>query len=778
MAEQPNDPFPASSPRGPSPTPSVRDSSPQQQQRQQQQQQAYCVGIDLGNSTSVVASASPLNPQSVGVDVNRLANRATPSAVAFDGKTRVVGEEAESRMSSLPGSCVQQLASWLAIGSQADAEALFRRLPFCPKPQLQETPEGLAFLINTGDGEKQLPVVLAVGHFLRVLLSFAEASRRSGGASSESQGGPQALTVAIPCSNLAAAAQRLLLAAAAVGLDERLSLSIIPRSAALLNCWCARHLPGAFHDLQQQQQEQQQQEQQQQLFIGLVDVGFMETVVQIVRLEEKDTGSVDPTTLSTKFDSNLGVAEGINLVAGFVASEVRSRHREEVYPHSKKAARLFASCWRAVTHLSGLTDSSIDIEGFLEDEGDVHVSISRQQFEDLCAPLRATLEGLINSALAEASLSAADVVAVDVVGGGSRIPWVVTAIEEAFAASHQQQQQQRSKIRRTLDGGSSVAMGAASSAAGLSFVSPLDLAEVKQNINQHVLQVLQGIDRELGSVETAELQRLEARNCLEAYLLEMQAAARGPRGASLQQPAVQQLLTETEHWLLDHEAATQAECAAALERVKETLESQCKDYFEAVASDRKKQETDLEASAAAAAANVKEDMDVKLPNSQCIKRAKKNKEEANELFRDGNVELAVQRYIKGLQYLARMFDLAPQEKEETEALRLSLHLNLAQAYLRLTGTDPKAPQYEAFAKKALGSADSALELDPQCVKAFYRRAVANERLKEYSKGLADVKKALSIVPEDTDFLKLKERLEARLKAEKEQQKKIYSRMFG
>ncbi|OEH79120.1 arginyl-tRNA synthetase [Cyclospora cayetanensis] len=150
----------------------------------------------------------------------------------------------------------------------------------------------------------------------------------------------------------------------------------------------------------------------------------------------------------------------------------------------------------------------------------------------------------------------------------------------------------------------------------------------------------------------------------------------------------------------------------------------------------------------------------------------------DEYCRYGNTELAVQRYVKGLQYLAKVFDLSPQEKEETEAIRLSLHLNLAQAYLRLTGQNPKAPQYEAFAKKALASCDAALEQDPQCVKAMYRRAVANERLKEYTVAMADVKKALKLLPEDADFLKLKDRLEARIKAEKEQQKKVYSRMFG
>ena len=149
------------------------------------------------------------------------------------------------------------------------------------------------------------------------------------------------------------------------------------------------------------------------------------------------------------------------------------------------------------------------------------------------------------------------------------------------------------------------------------------------------VQMLQQLDADIGAIETAELRRLEQRNRLEAYLLEMQAAARGPRGAPLQQQHVQQLLQETEHWLLDHDEATETECAEALQRVKETLERDCKDYFEAIEAERQQKETALEsnAAAAAAAATAKDDMDVKLPNSQCLKRAKKNKEEANELFK-------------------------------------------------------------------------------------------------------------------------------------------------
>lgn len=39
-------------------------------------------------------------------------------------------------------------------------------------------------------------------------------------------------------------------------------------------------------------------------------------------------------------------------------------------------------------HLSGLAESSVDIEGFLEDEEDLHVPLSRTCFEEVCAPLK------------------------------------------------------------------------------------------------------------------------------------------------------------------------------------------------------------------------------------------------------------------------------------------------------------------------------------------------------------------------------------------------------
>ncbi|CDJ56343.1 DnaK family domain containing protein, putative, partial [Eimeria maxima] len=558
----------------------------QQQQQQQQQRQGYCVGIDLGSSSSVVAAATAANPLAVSIEVNRLANRSTPSAIAFDGVTRVVGEEAESRLSSAANSCLEGLGFWLSVTTAEEAEGLAARLPYCYKPQVVDTPQGLSLVLHSPDGDKYLPITIAIGHYLRVLISFAAASRGS--------------TAAAAAAAAAGAGGGSAAAAAAAG----------------------------------------------------------------------------------------GGAAG-----------------------------------RKVTHLSGLLDSSVVVDGFINDEEDLHLPLSRQLFEDICKPLKENLLEEIREGLKKKNLSTEEIIAVEVVGGGSRIPWVAAALEEAFSSSsssmqQQQQQQRRSKLRRTLDGGSSVAMGAAMFAAGSSYINPIDLTQLASQLQQQQIQELRNIDQLMVEKEEKEQRRLQQRNKLETFLLEMQAAARRKEGASLLQQHVQQLLQEKEHWLLDNAAAAEEEFAAALQQVEETIKKDCKEYFIAIEEEKKKKEQELqEAAAAAAAANAAaaaagggEDMDVKLPNSQCIKRAKKNKDEANELFKDGNIELAVQRYIKGLQYLSKVFDLNPKDEEETKTLKLSLQLNLAQAYLKLAGSDPKANPYEPFNKKALASCDAALEI--------------------------------------------------------------------
>ncbi|KFH14258.1 tetratricopeptide repeat protein [Toxoplasma gondii MAS] len=99
--------------------------------------------------------------------------------------------------------------------------------------------------------------------------------------------------------------------------------------------------------------------------------------------------------------------------------------------------------------------------------------------------------------------------------------------------------------------------------------------------------------------------------------------------------------------------------------------------------------------------------------------------------------MAVQRYIKALQYTAKLFDLSPQDAAEATAVKLACNLNLAQAYLKLAASgDPKAPlssTQETFLKKAVSCCDAALEAE--YVEAKAQKQTKKRKQREESERL-------------------------------------------
>ena len=101
----------------------------------------------------------------------------------------------------------------------------------------------------------------------------------------------------------------------------------------------------------------------------------------------------------------------------------------------------------------------------------------------------------------------------------------------------------------------------------------------------------------------------------------------------------------------------------------------------------------------------------RLPKKRRMEIVMKNKAEANELFSDGNYKFAAARYTKALSHCAKFVDLNPDDVTEVNALKLSLNLNLALAYLKLDNPD-----------QALRVCNDALAIDENSAKALHRRA--------------------------------------------------------
>ncbi|KAL2178236.1 cyclophilin-like domain-containing protein [Thermothelomyces heterothallicus CBS 202.75] len=166
--------------------------------------------------------------------------------------------------------------------------------------------------------------------------------------------------------------------------------------------------------------------------------------------------------------------------------------------------------------------------------------------------------------------------------------------------------------------------------------------------------------------------------------------------------------------------------------------------------------------------------DETLPASTILKIAADCKEFGNKAFKAGDLNVALEKYQKGLRYLNEDPDLDNEPegtKEQMDALRISLNSNAALMNLKLGAWD-----------ETVRAADNALEVagisDKDKAKALYRRGFALVRLKDEDGALESLEQAKKLAPEDaaitTELAAVKKAAAARLAKEKAAYKKFFS----
>ncbi len=89
-----------------------------------------------------------------------------------------------------------------------------------------------------------------------------------------------------------------------------------------------------------------------------------------------------------------------------------------------------------------------------------------------------------------------------------------------------------------------------------------------------------------------------------------------------------------------------------------------------------------------------------------------------------------------------------------------------------------AAKAEALWEKAGSRAEEALQLDSASVKARFRLATALERLGKAEDALVHAKAGQLTAPDDLDLKRLGEKLVQKLEKQKQQQKKVFQKMFA
>jgi heat shock 70kDa protein 4 len=489
--------------------------------------------------------------------------------------------------------------------------------------------------------------------------------------------------------------------------------------------------------------------------------------------------------------------------------------------HSKRGARLLAGCERMRKLLSQLVESQITVEHLI-DERDIHFSLRREELSTLSADLLTRFQQLVQTAITSASANSGsdnnEIAAIEVLGGGLRMPIVQQALLQGIQASSSSPSTSSSlPLGAKLDDGS-VALGAAllcsksvaAAAAAAIVPQPVDTtdpiaAAAETTCDETAMAVVADDDVESSSTSTLgltvaeidELRELEdklraadeevqalhaAYNALESFILEMRSAPRSKHGQRyIADPAaLQAVLDEAESWLWDN-ADNATTVTAFVDKLTETrtrVGDLCSAYFEAVEQERREVEAKLQAEADLAEAERANNNDDenddhdnrKLKKADRLRLVNKNKEEGNELFAGGNYRMAMARYHKAVTHSTKFFDLSPEDTEEIKVIQVALYCNLATCYSKVENHE-----------QMLRNCEEALKLNDHCLKALFRRSQYYEHKKEYELALQDLKKCVDYNTsgnEDKLVTKATDRVKREMQKEKDKEKKMWGKAFG
>ncbi|CAB9507293.1 70 kDa protein [Seminavis robusta] len=679
------------------------------------------VGIDVGTESTKVVLGSSLSCEIVRSEAGL---HTTPTAVSFSGKLRHMGETANQKGSN----CIIHLNRLLSLKEKDDLLSNF----YTFQTQQTDNDTTVVTVDYNGDSNTQFSASAVLAMLLgKIRLSVLGTLQRMQSDATDVQ-----YMLSISPDNTTTSREQLLDAAFAAGLDARIVESPMAYASAY-----QRKFPQANKT------------------VLMIDMGHAQTSVSVVQFGTKEEQAEDKSTkpsfqvLAAKSHSSLGAASvDVRLWHHFQSTMTQLK---DVKPKSRAGQRLLAGTHKLKHLLSQLPEGSVTVENI--NDADITLSATRTLLSELCDPDAQALTELIQSTLADQTVDA-----VEVLGGGCRIPWVQAVIQTVVGNEQ--------TLSRSLDD-TSAALGAALLAEEES-----SNISVEQQPSAQVLerrQQLRQAEVTMATLDAEETAKADIRNHMEAQVLELRSAKHGKHGALL--PNLDDYLNGLDDWLFSEECdnATREQMEAKRNEMETSTKEKCASYYAAIQKeqDAKEKEMEEEAKKAQLEKNGEEDEEDhdnrRLPKKRRMEIVMKNKEEANELFKDGNWRFAAARYTKALTHCAKFVDLAPDDVKEVTALKVTLNLNLALAYTKMDNVD-----------QALRVCNEALSLDDTSAKAYYRRASVFYEKKRWDDAKKDITQAKKLAENDKAIQKLGERIELQLKKQKQKEKKMASKMFG
>lgn len=380
------------------------------------------VGLDFGNLASKIGLA---RNRGIDIIVNEVSNRSTPSLVAFGPRSRALGESAKTQETSNFRNTVGSLKRLIGRTSRdpevTDIESRFLNA------QLVDAQGTVGVKVDYLGEEHVMSATQLYAAFLGRLKDIAQA---------ELKNPVNDVVIAVP--GWYTDVQRRAV------LDAALIANLHP--LRLINELTATALGYGITKTDLPPPEEKPRH------VAFVDIGHSQYQVAIVAFHK---GALQVKGFA--YDHHFGGRDLDYALVQHFAADFKEKYGIDVLSNKKAVFRLSAAVEKLKKVLSANAQAPLSVESIMNDI-DASSSMTREDFEQLIAPLLDRGIAPLERALTQAGIQKDDIETVELVGGSTRVPALKSRIQAFFGKP----------LSFTCNQDESVARGATLACAGLS----------------------------------------------------------------------------------------------------------------------------------------------------------------------------------------------------------------------------------------------------------------------------------------------------------------------
>eukprot|EP00281_Chroomonas_sp_CCMP1168_P019393 CAMPEP_0206230048 /NCGR_PEP_ID=MMETSP0047_2-20121206/10031_1 /ASSEMBLY_ACC=CAM_ASM_000192 /TAXON_ID=195065 /ORGANISM="Chroomonas mesostigmatica_cf, Strain CCMP1168" /LENGTH=447 /DNA_ID=CAMNT_0053653405 /DNA_START=13 /DNA_END=1352 /DNA_ORIENTATION=- len=369
----------------------------------------YILALDVGTHATVASIKFP-GASTATLVQNDMSHLETPTALSFRGKKIECGEIAADTPAM---NAANQIAGYMPLLGPFRNELP----PAFPLPIFKVAPSARSGCtsaeVTFNGGALEVPLEQAVAHQISTMQEYAHTQLKSHVDAGSTTFEGRSVALVVP-STFSDRQMHALTDAASISGYERSYL--VPWHVAISQAYGERHKKDLLADNAAEGGGR---------CVCLVDVGAScaaATVVEFRGLEGK--------VLSVECTESAGAGCVDEILARHFEPEIDAQHGKGTCESPKSRFRLRKACERLKKMLSTLDETRINVDGLLP-ESEVSIKYSRAKLTDieLIADMGERIRRVVERAIAKAGIAPQDLSSLEVVGGGSRIPFVLAAVQ-------------------------------------------------------------------------------------------------------------------------------------------------------------------------------------------------------------------------------------------------------------------------------------------------------------------------------------------------------------